>query len=77
MIRNPQYFHDWEDKLIADTKPDFEQNLRIYDMLLEEARMFGVLPLKDPLEGIEQKIRFARNINGLKYPIEETMIDKN
>lgn len=76
MIKNPRYFHEWEKKLIAATAPDFEQNLRIFNMLLEEARMLGVLSLKDPLNGIDDTIRLARIINGLKYPPEEMMIEK-
>ena len=72
MITNPQFFHDWENKLIADTIPDYEQNLRIFNMLLEEARMLGIIPLKDPLEGVEEKIKFARNINGAKYPPDDS-----
>ena len=68
MIKNPDYFEAWEREYIAHTPVVFLDNLRIFDMLLEEARMLGVLPLKDPLEGIEEKIIFARMINGSKYP---------
>ena len=76
MIKNPDYFDEWEREYIARSPAMYMDNLRIFDMLLEEARMLGVLPRKDPLECIEEKIRFARNINGLKYPPEEMMIEK-
>ncbi len=50
---------------IRAEKVDVEQNLRILDALYEEALMLGALPPKDPLEGIEDKIRIARALNGI------------
>ncbi len=44
-------------------KVDVERNYRILDALYEEAVMLGALPPKDPLEGIEVKIRIARAVN--------------
>ena len=43
--------------------PDYFRNLRIFEALYQEARSLGVLPLKDPLEGIEVDIHLARVIN--------------
>jgi hypothetical protein len=43
--------------------PDYFRNLRIFEALYQEACSLGVLPLKDPLEGIEVDIHLARVIN--------------
>jgi hypothetical protein len=42
-----------------------KQKLRRYDGMLEEARQLGVIPLKDPLDGIEEDIRRARIFRAL------------
>lgn len=60
MIRNPQEWQTWEDALIAGERPDFERNLRLYEMMYEEAHALGILPGVDPLEGLEDTIRLAR-----------------
>lgn len=41
-------------------KSDHRANLRIANALLKEAWALGVFPLKDPLEGIEIDIEYAR-----------------
>ncbi len=40
--------------------------MRIAEALYEEARALGVLPLKDPLDGIEVKFRLANALNSIK-----------
>jgi hypothetical protein len=42
-----------------------EQKLALYDGLLAEARQLGVIPLKDPLDGIDEDIRRARTFRDL------------
>lgn len=39
--------------------------MRIAEALYEEARALGVLPLKDPLDGIEVKFRLANALNSI------------
>ena len=63
MIRNVHLVHEWEKRMMAGEKPDLFRNLRLFEALYEEARLLGVLPGKNPLEGIEHKIRLARKIN--------------
>ena len=63
MIRNVHLVHEWEKRMMAKEKPDLFRNLRLFEALYEEARLLGVLPGKNPLEGIEHKIRLARKIN--------------
>lgn len=47
----------------AARAPNYQQNLRIFEALYEEARTLGIMPLEDPLEGIEVDLRLAQVIN--------------
>jgi len=63
MIKNAHKLRAFEADRARAEKPDFERNLRILDALYEEAVMLGALPPKDPLEGIEIKIKLAKAVN--------------
>ena len=63
MIRNSELLEALEREQLRARKPDYEENLAIFEALHEEARFFGVLPPRDPLEGIEVDIRPARAPN--------------
>ena len=63
MIKNPKMLEAFEKECNEKEKPDFVSNLRIFEAMYEEARSFGVFPLKEPTEGLEDKIRFARMLN--------------
>ena len=63
MIKNRQLLKKWHREYLAKTPPDFFQNLQIFESLYKEAQYLGVLPTKDPLEGIDFKIKFARSLN--------------
>jgi len=63
MVKNSKKIRDFEAARTAAEKVDIERNLRILDALYEEAVMLGALPPKNPLEGIEVKIRIARAAN--------------
>ena len=56
MIKRNSLLEAFEIEQMQNTKPDFFKNLRIFEALYEEAKQFGVFPLKDPLEGIEVDI---------------------
>ncbi|MBE3124878.1 MAG: hypothetical protein IMZ57_04385 [Acidobacteria bacterium] len=66
MVKNPEKLRAFEDERIRTEKVDVERNFRIVDALYDEARMLGVLPPKYPLEGIEEKVRLAWAIKGIK-----------
>ena len=68
MIKNVQKLQAFEAARTRAEKVDVEQNLRILDALYEEAIMLGALPPKDPLEGIEVKIRIAKAVNRVQRP---------
>jgi hypothetical protein len=66
MVKNTKKLQAFEADRIRAEKVDVEQNLRILDALYEEALMLGALPPRDPLEGIEVKIRMAHVLNGIR-----------
>jgi hypothetical protein len=63
MIKDGEYFARWELDYIRKEPSDYLQNLKIFEALWEEARALGIVPLKDPLEGIETKIFLAKVLN--------------
>jgi hypothetical protein len=63
MIRTAKLLEEFEREQIRKRKPDYFQNLRIFESLYEEARHLGIFPLKDPLEGIEVDIHLAKALN--------------
>jgi hypothetical protein len=69
MVKNTEKLRAFEIERIKAETVDIEKNFRILDALYEEARMLGVFPPKDPLEGIEEKVRLAWAIKGIKRPV--------
>jgi len=63
MIKNRELLEQWEKKYLKEETPDFFHNLRLFEGLYEEAHALGVFPMKDPLDGLETKIRLAKAIN--------------
>ncbi len=64
MFRRTQLLGDFE--AAQRRQPlTLEQKFRIYDGMLELARQLGVIPLKDPLDGIDEDIRRTRTFRGL------------
>jgi hypothetical protein len=66
MVKNCETLQAFKAERIRSEKVDVEQNLRILDALYEQALMLGALPPKDPLEGIEVKIRVAKAVNNVQ-----------
>ena len=66
MIKNPDILGQFERELIKKEKLSFKQALAIFEAMWKEGVNLGVLPPKDPLEGIEVDIKIARIINCLK-----------
>jgi hypothetical protein len=63
MIKDAGLLEQFNDELLRKEKLDYAAALRIFEGMWEEGRKLGVLPLKDPLEGIEVDIRIARILN--------------
>lgn len=65
MIQRPDLVEAFERELQRRHSVDYQQNLRIAEALYEEAQTLGVLPLRDPLDGIEVKIRLIKALNSV------------
>lgn len=65
MIKNAAVLEDFERNLKRSRKADYAQNLMIFEGMLEEAMYLKVLPLRNPLDGIEVDMRIARVISSV------------
>ena len=63
MIKNHSLVDLLENSLARRDAVDYRRNLEIYTALYREACSLGVLPLKDPLDGIDSDIHLARVMN--------------
>jgi hypothetical protein len=63
MIKDARLLSEFNDDLIKKERLDYAMALRILEAMWDEGRKLGVVPLKDPLEGIEVDIRIARMLN--------------
>jgi len=66
LIRNPRILDNLERKIMKEEKLSFSEALAIFEAMWKEGMTLGVIPPKDPLEGIETDIRIARILNCLK-----------
>jgi len=66
LIKNPDILEDFEKERIKKEKLTFKKALKLFEAMWEEGIHLGVLPPKDPLEGIEVDIKIARILNCLK-----------
>ncbi|MFB3896778.1 MAG: hypothetical protein ACE14V_10805 [bacterium] len=66
MIKNYKIFSEFERNLIRNEKVDFKRNLKLVDAMYQEAVALGVFPPKNPLEGIETKIKLAQVLNSVR-----------
>jgi hypothetical protein len=66
MIKDTRLLAEFEDMEVSKEKPDYPSALRIFEAMWKEAMLLGVLPLKDPLEGIEVDIQIARILNDVR-----------
>ena len=63
MIRDAKLLDEFNRTQIRLEKSDVLESLRLFEGMWEEGISLGLLPLKDPLEGIEVDIRIARILN--------------
>jgi len=63
MINRPELLSKFEDRFTEHEVLSFDQAIEIMSAMWNEGRNLGVLPPKDPLEGIEVDIRIARILN--------------
>jgi hypothetical protein len=63
VIKDAKFFSEFNDSQMRQEKLDYASSLRVFGEMWKEGILLGVLPLKDPLEGIEVDIRIARILN--------------
>ncbi len=63
MIKDTNLLNEFEQAYLKSEKLTYEQALKLFESLWQEAKALGVIPLKEPLEGIETDIRLARILN--------------
>jgi hypothetical protein len=67
MIGDGHTLRRFEDDLVKkDLQSSFQDALRIFESMWKEGVAMGILPLSDPLDGIEADIELARVLNCLK-----------
>ena len=63
MIKNAHLVYKLEAKYMRKNKRAYRENLVIFEALWKQAQETGCFPSKNPLEGIETKIRIAKILN--------------
>ena len=66
MIRDFSRWHAFEDAWIASQKPDYAQNLRIFEGMYELARKLGQFKDADALDGVENTVRLVGLLNRVR-----------
>jgi hypothetical protein len=62
MLRNNE-FQQFEMEFLRKEKLDVARNFQIVEALYQEAVSLGIIPLKNPLDGLEVDIKIARAVN--------------
>jgi hypothetical protein len=68
MIKDAKLLAEFEKKELMKEKSDYQSALRLFEGMWKEAMLLGVIPLKDPLEGIEVDIKIAGILNNVREP---------
>ncbi len=63
MVKNPRLLVRFENEELKKEKLSYREALKLFEAMWREAVSLGVLPLKDPLEGIETDIKLAKILN--------------
>jgi hypothetical protein len=72
MIRDEETLRRFEEDLIKrEPQTTFRAALQLFEAMWEEGVTLGILPLSDPLEGIEADIELARVLNCSKNSLPE------
>ncbi|MBI5555072.1 MAG: hypothetical protein HY920_04380 [Elusimicrobia bacterium] len=65
MIRNYTRWQNFENKLRKKQKVNIKENFALMDAMYKEAVALKILPLKDLLEDLAVKIKFAKAVNSV------------
>jgi hypothetical protein len=58
-MKDSEMLRKFEDEQIRASAPNYENGLQVFEALWREGVELGVLPLEDPLDGIEIDVRLA------------------
>jgi hypothetical protein len=64
MITNDE-FRRFETEFVKKESANIEKNFRLVEALYQEAVTLGVLPPKNPLDGIEVDLKIAKVVNSV------------
>ncbi len=64
MIKTKE-FREFELTLLRKEKIDIKRNFEIVEALYKEAVTLGVIPLRDPLEGLDVDLKIAKVVNSV------------
>jgi transcriptional regulator with XRE-family HTH domain len=62
-FRKREELQKFEFDFLRKEKADISRNFRILEALYKEAVILGIIPLKNPLDGIEVDLKIARVVN--------------
>ncbi|MCM8762235.1 MAG: hypothetical protein NC905_04985 [Candidatus Omnitrophica bacterium] len=65
MLKNAREFEKFEKELLRKEKTGFMKKLAILDGMYREASVLHIIPLKNPLDGLEIDIKIARVVNSV------------
>ncbi len=65
MITNRSEVEEFEKELLRKEKVDFTKNIAIVNAMYNEAVALGVIPMKNPLDGLEIDVKIARVVNNV------------
>ena len=72
MIRDAHALRCFEDDFMKkEPRPSFREALQLFESMWKEGITLGILPLSNPLEGIEVDIEIARVLNCLQNSLLE------
>lgn len=63
MIINSHKFEKFEHKLISKKRNNIKENFKIVNALYKEAAALGIMPLKNPLDGLDIDIKISQVVN--------------
>ena len=66
MIKNPEYLKKFEDEQTANDDMTLEQKLKLLNSIYKFAVKLGTLPPDDLLEGLDNDIKVAKIVNGIR-----------
>jgi len=71
MIKDVKALQKFEDSVIRGRELSHPEALRLFEAMWQEGVALGVLPPKDPLEGIEVDLRIARIVNSCSKKLSQ------